>query len=185
MLIDQKHYTIVRNDVPVLTKQADGSYNDTYNYLIDVNLKSDAIKQIIKPFGFGNNINDILEHLSRFSRQRFATFVFLALTTPKITTPDFNVVDDVLSICLYQTESATSYAWVHYFETNPKYRHGCANNAKYKHVGTSACHVFQEKYINRGIAARVPRMSVQDFLLKNGFKHMDEHESFLCWNLQR
>lgn len=183
MLIDQKHYTIVRNDVPVLTKQADGSYINANNYLIDVNLRANnTIEQIVKPFGFKD---DILESLSRLSYQRFATFVFMALTNPRITTPDFNIDDDVLSICLYQAESATSYAWVHYFETNPKYRYGGKNNTKYKHVGTSACHVFQELYKNRGIAARVPRMSVQDFLFKNGFKRMDERESFVCWNLQR
>lgn len=180
MLIDPKHYAIVRNDVPVPTRQVDGSYNDTYNYLIDVNLKSDAIKQIIKPFGFGANI---LSETNGFGFMMFDTLAFMALTNSKITTPDFNADEDVLSIGLYHLDDYKSCVWVHYFETNPKYRSG-ANNTKYKRVGTSACRAFQELYKDRGIAGRMP-VGVQPFYFQNGFKHIGEYECLLGWNLQR
>ena len=46
MQINQKDYKILRQDVPVLTKQNNGLYVNTNCYLSDFNISSNSIEQI-------------------------------------------------------------------------------------------------------------------------------------------
>lgn len=180
MIVPVTDYKIIQNDVPVLTRNDDGTYISTNCWLSDFNIESENLKSILSGFGFKNNI---LDTIKQFGHSPKYTPVLRILTNSNVQTPHFQEYQDVLSVALFLDEGNNKPMWLDFFETNNEYRQ-YSGKIKYKRIGESTLKSLQQEYLHRGITGR-SNLYALEFYLKYGFKRLAEHELLLYWGPQR
>ena len=176
MQIRKRDYKIIRDDIPVPTLQDDGNYAPTNCLLVNFNIRSAVITEILKPFEFTGQFLRVID--------RFDNPVLHALTNANITTDNFNPSEDILSLAIHDLCGANNPADCILFETNYNYRSDGYGNydlgAKYTHCGEPLLRAFQTLYANRGIRCRAP-VGADTFYTKHGFTQMPGTESHFQW----
>ena len=181
MIINTYDYSIIQNDVSVLTRTATGTYASANCYLGDLHVESENLKDILSGFDYKDNI---LRSIKQYGHSPYYSPVLRILTNTNIQTPDFNIIQDILAIALFLDKGKDKPIWLDYFEVNRNFRRNATETQKHKTVGGSMLTSLQQEYTRQGIEGRATYDALP-FYCKYGFKRIDNREIYLRWQPQR